>query len=306
MNGSHEKALRDTLFHSAHYDKQMRPVLHPSLPLNVSFNMQLSKLVDLNTKSQILQTDVWITQKWVNPFLTWNVSEYGGVHSIHVSPLDVWVPDTVLYNRCVVLSGSVEKFKTDVVVESDGLCTWMSPATFKSSCVLDVTFFPFDTQVCSMVFGSWTYDTRLLRLELMAQLHSNADHFTVNGDWKVENISLRQRDTNYTCCAHPFSDIVFSFALERLPLYHVIYVVLPCVIIAALTLVCFYVPVECGERIGLCITILLAMSVYLFVVAQSLPENSNTIPLLGIYYMATMCQVGAAIVATAVVLRCHY
>ncbi len=33
----------------------------------------------------------------------------------------------------------------------------MSPATFISSCRFDVSAFPFDTQLCDMIFGSWTF-----------------------------------------------------------------------------------------------------------------------------------------------------
>jgi hypothetical protein len=35
----------------------------------------------------------------------------------------------------------------------------MSPATFISSCRFDVSTFPFDTQLCDMTFGSWTFTT---------------------------------------------------------------------------------------------------------------------------------------------------
>ena len=64
----------------------------------------------------------------------------------------------------VTLSGFKEKFKTYVMVYSDGTNKWMSPATFKSSCDMRVKFYPFDTQECKLTFGSWTYDSRLLRM----------------------------------------------------------------------------------------------------------------------------------------------
>ena len=63
----------------------------------------------------------------------------------------------------VALSGFKEKFKTYVIVDSKGLNKWMSPATFKSSCDMAVRYYPFDKQKCEMTFGSWTYDSRLLK-----------------------------------------------------------------------------------------------------------------------------------------------
>ena len=39
---------------------------------------------------------------------------------------------------------------TNVIVTSEGSVTWLSSAVFKSSCAIDVEFFPFDEQICSM------------------------------------------------------------------------------------------------------------------------------------------------------------
>lgn len=43
----YEKKLRDQLFHSSRHDNAVRPVVDPMQPVNVSFGIQLSKLVEL-------------------------------------------------------------------------------------------------------------------------------------------------------------------------------------------------------------------------------------------------------------------
>lgn len=47
---------------------------------------------------------------------------------------------------------------TNVVLRYNGEITWDSPAITKSSCKVDVSYFPFDSQECNLTFGSWTYN----------------------------------------------------------------------------------------------------------------------------------------------------
>ena len=49
-------------------------------------------------------------------------------------------------------------YPTNVVVTNEGGCTYIPPGIFKSTCKIDITWFPFDDQECEMKFGSWTYD----------------------------------------------------------------------------------------------------------------------------------------------------
>jgi hypothetical protein len=49
-------------------------------------------------------------------------------------------------------------YPTNVVVRNNGSCLYIPPGIFKSTCKIDITWFPFDDQRCEMKFGSWTYD----------------------------------------------------------------------------------------------------------------------------------------------------
>lgn len=54
-----------------------------------------------------------------------------------------------------------------------GEIEWKPPAIYKSSCKINVEWFPFDEQNCDMKFASWTYDGKYLDLKHMDQVRGS-------------------------------------------------------------------------------------------------------------------------------------
>ena len=50
------------------------------------------------------------------------------------------------------------RLMTKATIKSNGLVVWKPPAIYKSLCPIDVEFFPFDEQRCTLKIGSWSFD----------------------------------------------------------------------------------------------------------------------------------------------------
>jgi nicotinic acetylcholine receptor len=65
-----------------------------------------------------------------------------------------------------------------------GRVIWEPPAIYKSSCTINVEFFPFDVQHCTMKFGSWTYDGFQVDLVHLNQKSTESDEIPIGIDLK--------------------------------------------------------------------------------------------------------------------------
>ena len=82
----------------------------------------------------------------------------------------------------------------------------------------------------------------------------------------------------------PYPDLTFYIYMRRRILYYLFNIILPCVWLSILSLVGFWLPPDSGEKITLGITVLLAFSVFMLLIAENIPATSETVPLIGLKY----------------------
>ncbi|XP_049634653.1 neuronal acetylcholine receptor subunit alpha-3 [Suncus etruscus] len=296
-----EHRLFEKLFED--YNEIIRPVANVSDPVIIQFEVSMSQLVKVDEVNQIIETNLWLKQIWNDYKLKWNPSDYDGAEFMRVPAQKIWKPDIVLYNN-VVGDFQVDD-KTKALLKYTGEVTWMPPAIFKSSCKIDVTYFPFDYQNCTMKFGSWSYDKAKIDLVLIGSSMNLKDYWE-SGEWAVIKAPGYKHDIKYNCCEEIYPDITYSLYIRRLPLFYTINLIIPCLLISFLTVLVFYLPSDCGEKVTLCISVLLSLTVFLLVITETIPSTSLVIPLIGEYLLFTMIFVTLSIVITVFVLNVHY
>ena len=64
-------------------------------------------------------------------------------------------------------------------------------------------------------------------------------------------------------------------------MYYILNILCPCIWLNILSLLAFCLPPDAGEKITLGITVLLSYSVFMLLVAESMPPTSEFVPLIG-------------------------
>ncbi|XP_036211403.1 neuronal acetylcholine receptor subunit alpha-3 [Myotis myotis] len=296
-----EHRLFERLFQD--YNEIIRPVANVSDAVIIQFEVSMSQLVKVDEVNQIMETNLWLKQIWNDYKLKWDPADYDGAEFLRVPAQKIWKPDIVLYNNAM---GDFQvDDKTKALVKHTGEVTWIPPAIFKSSCKIDVTYFPFDYQNCTMKFGSWSYDKAKIELVLVGSSMNLKDYWE-SGEWAIIHAPGYKHDIKYNCCEEIYQDVTYSLYIRRLPLFYTINLIIPCLLISFLTVLVFYLPSDCGEKVTLCISVLLSLTVFLLVITETIPSTSLVIPLIGEYLLFTMIFVTLSIVITVFVLNVHY
>ena len=119
-------------------------------------------------------------------------------------------------------------------------------------------------------------------------------------------VPARRHEKYYSCCREPYPDITFNITIRRKTLFYTVNLIIPCVGISFLTVLTFYLPSDSGEKISLCVNILLSLTVFFLLLSELIPPTSLVVPLIGKYLLFTMILVTLSIFITIIVLNVHF
>lgn len=125
-------------------------------------------------------------------------------------------------------------------------------------------------------------------------------------EWDILLVPAKYNEEYYDCCYEPYPDITFNITMRRKTLFYTVNLIIPCVGISFLTVLVFYLPSDSGEKVTLCISILVSLTVFFLLLAEIIPPTSLAVPLLGKYLLFTMILVTLSISVTVGVLNVHF
>uniref|UniRef100_A0A914UWR5 Uncharacterized protein n=1 Tax=Plectus sambesii TaxID=2011161 RepID=A0A914UWR5_9BILA len=307
----HVRLTKD-LLDPTRYERRVRPVMDFSVPTKVYLSMSLYQLVEVNEPSQHIALNVWVIQRWEDEFLGWDPLEYDMINVTILLPYEeIWLPDTILFNSVVMSQDATERYIKAVVNSTHwqgrygAHVTFMYPAIYRMTCRLDVRYFPYDQQNCTLLLGSWTSNLEMIDY-YPAFEDVNMNQYIASSEWEVISFKIFRHEKKYECCKEPWALLHASLVIRRKPLYWTINMVIPTAIITIVAVVGFFTPSstsgERREKMNLGIDTMLAMLIMMLMVTDQMPTSSEFLPLIGWFFLTIICVISMGTFLTALVL----
>lgn len=293
-NVTDEKHLFKHLFDE--HNSYIVPRDNSSVPVCVKIKSSILFLNDVNVKSQTFTARIYFELLWNDSILKWNISQYAGIEKVNVPYEWIWTPD-------ICIAGSVNDF-TDIgkkgitaIVHYTGSVIFWPVKVFTISCVVDIKQYPFDEQYCEIDLSSWTYDENFLQIS-PSQDYIDLSTLTPSGEWDIESVVAYVRTDTHNGLA--YSHVIFPFKLHRRWQFVILTTLIPILCTSLLTVLCFCLPTESGERVGLSISIFLTLAVFMTISSEGLPETADGVSLLAAYVALQLGWSGLVIVLTVI------
>lgn len=260
------------------YERSLRPVRNQSSTLILNISFGVVSIQDFDEVKESLTVVGGLTLTWIDEFMTWNPSDYGGIKDIVSDSGKFWMPHLIMLTNVNKLDKTGESWQR-VRFTHEGEALVIQADAFSTLCSVDLTYFPWDSHWCDFEFSTVAYSSLEMSIQPMFDTVTTS-YLKENGAWKFIDSYVTGRYDN--------ASMLFSIRLERKPLYVLVNIILPIIALAFLNAVIFLIPADSGERISYSITVLLAVAVFLTLVGDNLPKKSNPMPIFSFYLLTIL------------------
>ncbi|KAL8596821.1 hypothetical protein ACOMHN_027150 [Nucella lapillus] len=279
------------------YDPLMRPVQNFSQAISLNISIGMKAFIELDMKKQTLTSFGWLSVSWYDQFLSWDVNQYP-FPLLYLKADMVWHPDLVIFNTVSDLD-QLEKQKRKVIIEHTGKVNWIPGGLFQTFCSVNIFRYPLDTQTCTVQVAAWSYTLGILNAQFMDPAFETDQRIEHHPEWTLVSKKAERKILFYNWQMH------FSFTLKRKPMFYILNMILPIPLLSLLNCLVFLLPVESGEKMTVSVTAFLSFAVFLSVINNSLPQNSDSVCLFSVYVAVQMFFSVCFIIMAACIVYIH-
>ncbi|KAH9500021.1 hypothetical protein Btru_076178 [Bulinus truncatus] len=211
----------------------------------------------------------------------------------------LWHPRIVVTNAASSELIVVRPLNDQLQVEYTGSVFLTTPVFLKTTCPFDLTWYPFDTQECEIIFLPFLDDCDFkLTTERYIELQ---DPFQLKGEWDIVNQNIST--SFYISSRFPTASV--SLKINRSSLFYVITVIAPMVLTPLMTNLVFLIHPESGEKVSFLVSIFVSNAVFLNFISGTIPRSMtlSKIPRLTLFLIGVMIQSFLALLATIFVME---
>ncbi|KAL3870036.1 hypothetical protein ACJMK2_042653 [Sinanodonta woodiana] len=284
-------------FDTVNSSTTITPIQDQTQAINVTMGMNMYALSGFDAVSGQIEIVGSLQMSWTNEV---NLSSINtSTLEIYVMSVDaIWTPSIILVNAI----DTVEKVGSSTYRPryniSTGFVEWNPRVILKAACDPDVTYYPFDRQTCSFIFTPWNYNYDQVTLALSSST-IDTSQYDLNSAWSLVETNAETYISGENYYAN------FTITIQRQYMYFTINLVMPILLLSAITGFAFLLPAASNERIGFSITCFLAFVVLLQTVMQFLPESSSPMSLLCYYIVVMMMFSSAVCIINIMILRLY-
>ena len=177
-----------------------------------------------------------------------------------------------------------------VILDHSGVIRWAPHLHLTSSCPINLKLFPLDRQTCPVEFASHLYHfngsiqyqrmrnpkDRIIDRVLMGFLIKHEQWNLIDSEVFNLNTTLdfgEGLSVSYICFG-------FRLIFSRQPMFYILNIIIPCLIMSLMSILLFCLPIESGEKASFGITVLLSYTVVLMMVNDIVPRGGMSLPII--------------------------
>ncbi|XP_069142699.1 acetylcholine receptor subunit alpha-1-A-like [Argopecten irradians] len=304
-----EQELRLRIFNRLSYDKFIRPLG----VVNVFLSVRLQRVNKLDIEEQTMALTAFFFVTWKDERLEWTNYSRADTPGVHLSRSipDIFTGESYTWLPPINIENSVSDMSiisdpdVPMRVKHTGDVEWNPAGIYTVQCTCDVTFYPFDTQTCSLVISTSAYRVSEINLHF-SKNPVRLQSYQENGEWELMNYTLEERRSVTEREKSDYSSLHVHFTMRRRPLYVFMNTILPTMLLSFLCALVFKLPPESGEKIGYSLTVLLAYAVYMTVISSNIPAAALSVSILSVYTVTVLVMGVIAVLLSIIVLECYH
>ncbi|KAK8385234.1 hypothetical protein O3P69_012207 [Scylla paramamosain] len=259
-----ETSLRKEVFQG--YDKTIRPSLNVSVLVR---SLEVDEM-DVKEDAHAVLLRGALQLMWEDPRLRWRLDDHEDVDRLGVDPEELWHPDFAMASPAGQ-NPVPPRSQLPALVYPDGKVIFVPPVDLPLTCLLDLTYWPYDVLNCSLRAGSWVHHGHMLNVTLaddaLKFLHSPLGEGEAEGvssssssvtrtEWEVVFANLTRHTQMIPCCSEPQVTLVMSMIVRRSAPAITWVMKTPVLCLCVMTCLVFLLPPNGSEKVlfgGVCV-----------------------------------------------------